>query len=160
MYCKYCGGKLEGTEKFCSYCGKPTTEEKTDAQTAQKDFCPRCGQALQPGDQTCAFCGNPVGANAAPFYTAPSQPAYSPQPSVKEKKGTPFGIAALVLAFFSPILGIVFGIIAITQGRSSENKTAIVLGIIAIVVAVIMWITNMLWIYPILKDLLGGYEFY
>lgn len=159
MYCKYCGGKLEGTEKFCSYCGKPTTEEKTDAQTAQKDFCPRCGQALQPGDQTCAFCGRPVG-DAAPFYTAPAQPAYSPQPSVKEKKGTPFGIAALIVALFSPLFGIILGIVAIVQGKPSANKTAIVLGIIAIVVAVVMWIVNILWILPILEEFLGVYDFY
>lgn len=149
MYCKYCGGQLQGAEKFCGHCGKPVAETKTDAKTAQKDFCSRCGQVIREGETVCAFCNQPVGgnANAAPFYTPPANGSAPVGPASVEKKGTGLGVAGILLALLSPLVGFILGFMAIKQGKGSSNKTAVVLGIVAIVVAAIMVVLNVIYIY-------------
>lgn len=159
MFCKYCGNQLEGNEKFCSACGKPTNEEKTDSKSAQKDFCSRCGQAIKEGDTVCSFCGKPIAAADGPtaFYSAPQPPAYQNQQTYTEKKGTVPGIVGLCLAIFFPIVGIILGIIAIVKGAQTSNKTAVILGILAIIAGIIMWILDVTVFQPLLDEYLYDY---
>lgn len=128
----------------------------------QAGFCARCGQKLTEGQTVCSFCGLPVGSGAqsAPYgtpYRTPYSydparpvppPVYPQQGAPAQKKGTALGIAALALTvaswmlfwvmpylIFAHFVALGLGIAATVQGGRSKNTTAIVLGVIAIVIA-------------------------
>jgi hypothetical protein len=127
-------------------------------------------------DEKCPFCAYPIvrsQPNAAPFYAPP--PA-------EKKKGLPFGIVSIVLAFFSPLLSILlllpdfmplivallpfalaaaFGGIATYQGSKTKNTAAIITGVIGIVLAVLCLILFIiLFIFFVYLYLAGGLEYY
>ena len=59
-----------------------------------------------------------------------------------EKKGVAYilGIISIVMAFFQPLAGIVFGIIGLVQNKKEKSKKAKKLNIIGIVLGVLMFV--------------------
>lgn len=52
-FCRYCGGKLEPDDTFCSSCGKPVVFTKPVRQS----LCPQCGGELKGTEKFCKYCG-------------------------------------------------------------------------------------------------------
>jgi len=107
-------------------------------------FCKKCGHEIENAETPCPYCGN---ANQESI----PQVIYEPRPEAPaEKKGTVLGVLSLVLAFLVPIAGVVLGIIAIVQGRKTQNTAAWVMGIIGIILAVIMIVINFISLLAII----------
>ncbi|MDE6029503.1 MAG: zinc-ribbon domain-containing protein [Clostridiales bacterium] len=128
MFCTQCGTQLDDDSKFCYKCGKPThLAEQKDQVAAKDDYDPFA--PLTPTQNA---------------YAPPQQYQQPPQqnnaPAASESN---FGLIGFILAFFFPILGIVFSLIGMTQKKNVGLATAgfiisllfIVLAIVAIVFA-------------------------
>lgn len=150
MYCQNCGGKAEGG-KFCTYCGAPLQEQKkTSFYTPQEEqkvtgFCLRCGQKLR-GEKVCPFCSAPVD---APYPSSPSnerayreyrETDYTPRKQSSAANDFVFAIVAIICAFL-PVIGSIpslgFGIAAIARGAKNKNLFAVLLGSVAVIVAIV-----------------------
>ena len=77
-------------------------------------ICKKCGNELEKGEKVCSKCGNKV-----------------------EKKGTVCGICGIIFAFLISLVGFILGIIATVKGAKTKNKTALILGIVSIVVSIV-----------------------
>mmetsp|Transcript_27684 Transcript_27684/g.36968 ORF Transcript_27684/g.36968 Transcript_27684/m.36968 type:complete len:161 (-) Transcript_27684:60-542(-) len=53
-YCIFCATRLPASARFCSECGRPTSQPP-------KPRCQGCGSELMPGARFCADCGRPSG---------------------------------------------------------------------------------------------------
>ena len=93
MFCSNCGAQQDASARFCGSCGNAMTGASAPAATAQ----------AAPA------------APAAPqgVYAAPST-GYAPAPAAS---GT--AVAALVLAFFFPVVGLILGYVAKNEIRNS-----------------------------------------
>lgn len=83
MFCKKCGHKREGNEKFYLVCGTPFPDEQekssneeapiykscTDAMpTTAIQYCKKCGHRQENGEKFCPVCGEPyLDANGKPY---------------------------------------------------------------------------------------------
>lgn len=73
MFCKKCGHKRTGNEKFCPVCGTQFSIDKGSVassaistgnakhleENAQLHFCKKCGTKQAPGQKFCPVCGEP-----------------------------------------------------------------------------------------------------
>ncbi len=118
-------------------------------------FCSKCGSQNGPEAAFCPNCGNPINSQTATVFQPPVSPpagpandgGYNNYGSSAPTSG--MAVAALVLAFFVPLVGLILGYSARNEIRRSEGAksgdglatAAIVLGwiftIIGIVVGVI-----------------------
>lgn len=96
-------------------------------------FCPNCGNKVRYKDDFCPTCG---AANKIHEYPRTPKSAYTVNHS--PRRGTGFGIAALVLGIFSvlsicfvyvsiltSVLGIVFSIISLVRSRPYASKNGL-----------------------------------
>lgn len=78
--------------------------------------CKHCGKELAEGATECPSCGKKV-----------------------KRGGTALGICAVVFSLL-PIVGFILGIITVVKSAKNKNKTALILGIVAIVLSIIIQI--------------------
>lgn len=76
----------------------------------------------------------------------PAAPAYqaAPAPAAAEP-GKGLSIAAIILAFLMPVIGLILGIVAMVQSKKAGRKNglalaAVIIGAVLIVVGIIVWI--------------------
>ena len=117
-------------------------------------YCPNCGKNV--GDERfCSYCGSPINSNN------PSESAQFADDSdtvVQGGNGNGFAIAGFVLAFFMPILGIIFSCIGMSKAKQMKGNghglalagliisiVSIVLSVILIIVYASMWHDVMTW---------------
>jgi hypothetical protein len=118
-------------------------------------FCSKCGTQIAQGAAFCPNCGTPAGTQVSGAYVAPPvQPVAEPVNYAGYNQSYPaptagLAIAALVLAFFAPLIGLILGYVArkeIIQSNGAKGgrgmaSAAIALGwiftIIGIVIAVV-----------------------
>lgn len=120
-------------------------------------FCSKCGSQIAAGASFCPSCGNPSGTQVSNVYVPPAaapaaqqfaQPNYAGN-YAPPSSGT--AVAAIVMAFIFPLIGLILGYVAKkeidssngTKGGRGMASAAIALGwiftLIGTVVAVI-WI--------------------
>lgn len=110
--------------------------------------CPQCQQTVDPGAQFCGNCGFKLPQTAPAAYQPPTQTS-----SVNTQDHSGKAIAAFVIgvlglpASLIPIVGIVFGILAIIFGSISIHSRRKTLAKIGIVFAVIVLLAStFLWV--------------
>lgn len=178
MKCGACGNDIKQGEQFCSNCGAPVTANTAQPQTqVQPAMVPDASAAPAPPPmpvvtpaQSPAAPTAPTGFGAQPAavpalqqQNVPAQPQAGYQPvqpgAVAPVAGSSDGrgkaIAALVLgvlgciAWLIPIIGLVFGVLALVFGttsfHSTKRKLAIagtVLGAITIALSIFGFVLN------------------
>ena len=62
----------------------------------------------------------------------------------KEEKGVAYilGIVSIVMAFFQPLAGIVFGIVGLVQNKKEKSRKAKKLNVIGIVIGTLLFIIS------------------
>ena len=135
MNCKFCYNEISSTDRFCSKCGAnlqtmqrnttPVTEDRIIIP--QEKICKSCGNTIPQGVVVCPACKQ--WANVAPLR-AKSVPTTNY-----------ISIAALICAFLSPILGLIFGCVGLSRSRDRLD-TGRGLSISAIIVSIIMFFVN------------------
>lgn len=93
-------------------------------------FCSKCGNQIASGAAFCLRCGNPTGTQISGAYVAPApEPAqaFSQQQFAQPKSGGEFkpvatglAVAALVVTFFVPLVGLILGYAA--RGDIDRSK--------------------------------------
>lgn len=148
MYCKNCGQQIDKEQDaaVCPNCGKETgitseseavhAEKVPEAEIKPYLYCPYCGTELVSESCFCTRCGGRVIPYSAQSRPMPSTPYYITD--AQKKPGKLYSILAMIFSFLYPFIGIVLGAFAILKGKKGENKTAIILGIVAIVISVLM----------------------
>jgi len=74
----------------------------------------------------------------------------------KEEKGVAYilGIVSIVMAFFQPLAGIIFGIIGLVQNKKEKSKKAKKLNVIGIIIGTILFIISIVvTVYLAIKGL-------
>ncbi len=76
--CPHCGVTQLREGPYCSYCGKPATEEPNAQSTEQaadapgeRIVCPACGSMQRPNVKFCTDCGQPMQAQPSPERICP-----------------------------------------------------------------------------------------
>lgn len=78
-------------------------------------FCSKCGSQLASGAAFCPNCGTPAGQVSGAYSPAPAptqEPAYTQAPAGYGTYQAPtsgLAIAALVVTFFAPLIGLILG---------------------------------------------------
>ena len=162
MICRNCGAKNPKDAIICSQCNRPVEAEQRQVYAGQPQGYGQPGQGAAPFEQP---YGQP-GQGATPFeqpYSQPGQGATPPpnfgQPyqskfhgRVQKDPAESAATASLVFGIIGLcLIGMVFGIVAIVQGRKAKSlgytggkaTAGIVLGIVAIIVWLIL-LPNML----------------
>lgn len=126
---------------YCKYCGK-------DVGTAA--WCPYCGakQTEESGAQQTNHTENQNAWGEQINFSTP----------VPRSNG--FAVAGLILAFFSPLLGLIFSIIGLTKAREyNSGKGLAIAGIVISVLSFIISIALTIAILPQLEQALlqAGY---
>lgn len=106
-------------------------------------FCEKCGSQVEPNDDFCSVCGNKLQVD-------------SNFRNVKDNSVT-MSTLALIFSFFVPFLGWLLGGISLTRAARFNNNNSRKKSIMAIAIATIMFIINLLFydqIMAILMDLL------
>lgn len=111
MFCTQCGTQLTDDSKFCYKCGAPThlAEQKDSIEQINHNG----------------------GAPAAP---AP-QPQAQPQSTADDGV---FGILGFIMAFFFPIIGMIFSIIGMSKKKNSGLALAGFIIALVLIVAVVV----------------------
>ena len=163
MFCKNCGKEIPDNATFCTYCGAQSAAPQQQVQQPQQPV------YQQPTYQQPVY--------QQPTYQQPvyQQPGYAPVP-YESPEGKSAATAALVWGILSfvlcavPILGFVFGIIAIKKANTAKRlgvkngmvTTGLVLGIIGLIAGII-W--TIYWIVAIIILIAAGsytgyYDYY
>lgn len=110
-------------------------------------YCKKCGKELQDNEAFCRYCG--ASQISQPQAAANTNASYQGGGAADGKAmgALVCGIIGLIISFFVPIVGIILGIIAMVMGNGlkSTSKYAnigFILGIVAIILSVIMWIVS------------------
>ncbi|MFX0134264.1 MAG: hypothetical protein ACFFDN_11530 [Candidatus Hodarchaeota archaeon] len=90
------------------------------------NFCDHCGKVLYDQCEICPQCGSLVDIKIV------SQQKVVPPSEVGLSKT--LGTLAIILSFI-PILGLVFGILAIYFGYKNKENTGLILGILTIIIS-------------------------
>jgi len=85
-------------------------------------LCPNCARENVPGASFCAACGAPLSASAAPPPPPPAGWAMKPQTSSMAIVSLVLGICGLFIPILAPLIGLVLGIVAVTQIGSSRGR--------------------------------------
>jgi hypothetical protein len=126
-----------------------------------RSFCTTCGTAVGQTDRFCGACGSAAGfriaapALAVPLYAGAVayQPVvyHAPDHVVPARKTNGFAVASLVLGLvwiygLGSLLALIFGLVALSQTRSSEEReggrgmaiAGVVLGIVGLVFLILV----------------------
>ena len=132
--CPYCGATMTDDTLICPNCGRPTDGNPSYAQ--------------QPYDQQ-PYAQQPYAQQPyaqQPYAQAPNQQYQPPYgqpyyPAAPESNG--LAIAALILAFVEPIIGIILGAVGLSKLHEPKNrsmcKAGLIISIVRIVLAVILF---------------------
>lgn len=90
-------------------------------------ICKKCGKEFDNSAIACPECGAPV-----------------------KPRGKTVSIWAVVMAVIIPIVGFILGIIAIVKGAKYKTKCALIMGICAIVIAIVVQIIYAVYVQPML----------
>ena len=117
---------------FCPKCGK---EIKDDSK-----FCPFCGAEIKdPHDEHETVEGSVVNHDSHPYVNDGSQ--NSTEGSAVDNSFT-FCVLGFVLAFFVPVLGLIFSAIALNKLGKSNSSRGKLLAIFGLVISIIMIIIH------------------
>ena len=114
-------------------------------------FCSNCGKTVPDNATQCPYCGAPVTAQQTGM---PAQQPGRNRSSAASKVGNGLGIAALILGALTILMNLIgyvaFGlaVAAIVQGARAKNKAPVVMGVVAIVLAIALIIVNMIFFNP------------
>lgn len=120
-------------------------------------FCPHCGKIVPDGSRFCDGCGAAiggapvVGGAPVPVETPVETPAATPAATPKQSNG--MAIAGFILAFFSPLLGWIFGGIGLSQSKT-KGGAGKKLAIAAIVIATINFILGIILSFSVLPAIM------
>ena len=126
MFCRQCGTQLSDDSKFCYKCGTPThLAEQKDQITAKDDYDPF------------APLVSPTANNPTPQQQQ-QQTQQQNTPTSATDEGI-YGLVGFILAFFMPIVGLIFSIIGMTKKKNNGLATAgFILSIVFTVIAIIV----------------------
>ena len=104
-------------------------------------FCEKCGSQVEPTDTFCSVCGNRL----------------QKDNNFRNINDTSISMStlALVFSFLIPFLGWVFGGIGLTRAARHNNKRSRTKSIIAIVIATVMVVINVLFYDQVMAILEG-----
>jgi hypothetical protein len=116
--------------------------------------CPTCGAVNQPGAAFCSQCATnllvPPGMGAPPPPPPMGGYGYGQDPSFYAPVATRtsgMAIAGFVLSFFCALLGLIFSCIGYSEcKRSNGSVTGEGLAIAGIVISILMFLINIVWI--------------
>lgn len=143
--CPQCHQPVETGAVFCGNCGTPlqSTQPVAPAQTDSVVAAVYANQAATPVAPTPTPVLNGHGV-AVPAYALPVQ---HPVKETKTVLAIVFGAVGIVGSLLIPISGLVFGVVSLVlstssrrQSKKAENTVAIVVGVIALILSVIMWV--------------------
>lgn len=133
MKCKYCGNDIPEDAKFCPMCGGAQEAGEPEGQTGAENTRSFDGGAAQAGaGQTQKPDGVYVQTSYSDQKTANgAAPAYNGM-----------AIAGFVLAFFFPVLGLIFSAIGMSQcnQRGDNGKGLAIAGLVISIVVIAIWI--------------------
>ena len=141
--CPYCGATMTDDTLICPNCGRPADGAPSQAQPtydqqpyAQQPYSQQ-PYAQQPYTQQ-PYAQQPYAQAPNQQYQPPyGQPYY---PAAPESNG--LAIAALILAFVEPIIGIILGAVGLNKLHEPKNrsmcKAGLIISIVRIVLAVIL----------------------
>ncbi|MGI6781472.1 MAG: zinc-ribbon domain-containing protein [Acholeplasmataceae bacterium] len=122
MFCHNCGVKLREGSKFCHNCGAKVLEKPVEVK-------PKVEPIVQPETPQ---------VEPQPLVQEVKVEPVQPEMPVVEKK-TNIGLVMGIISVFSPLLGILFGILAIYFSTKKEERhfeAAKILGIIGTIIGV------------------------
>ena len=141
--CKVCGKEILESAICCPICGKfaggikkdtPTTTRSSakPAPAVNSKYCKACGKSIPKSSFYCPICKKI--SDTPPCPTAP------------ETNG--MALAGFILSFFSPILGLIFGIIGLNKANQGADRrglavAAIIISIVSFVVAIIVYVASL-----------------
>jgi hypothetical protein len=155
MFCKQCGAPVGDTDMVCSQCGAMTEygeqvsrhnamPPQTPSNAINPDGTLNANYRAQTTEQTDTFFGQNT-ENAAKnggYYYAPQNATATTTQKPQEKMTNGMAIAGFILAFFEPILGLIFSIIALkkSKSRNGVGGTLAKAGIIISIPMFFVWI--------------------
>lgn len=158
-YCRYCGNKLNDDDRFCTVCGKSCDGgvETVEAKVNESPYveCKTCGARVDRGEYSCPVCGAPLSNNTKATYND-----YRPMSNEKSKMATAgmiLGIiGAVLISLLLSVLGLIFGIIGLTQVNSGKgaNKGQALAGIILGAIGIVLYILFQIFVAPVLEEYL------
>ena len=167
-YCRYCGNKLNDDDRFCTACGgkcEDNSEVKVETVNATIEEspyveCKICGARVDRGEYSCPVCGAPLSNNTKNTNTNSGYNNYRPASNEKSKMATAgmiLGIiGACLISLLLSVLGLIFGIIGLTQVNSGKgtNKGQALAGIILGAVGIVLYILFQIFVAPALEEYL------
>ena len=100
-------------------------------------FCPRCGRPVDNDAYTCPACGWYLRENPQDTYFFGDSQVRDPR--YKERNG--MAVVGFICAFFSPLLGWIFGGIGLSRAEKRNGKGE-VLSVAALIISTIMFVIN------------------
>ena len=167
-FCRYCGNKLNDDDRFCTACGgkcEDNSEVKVETVNATIEEspyveCKICGARVDRGEYSCPVCGAPLSNNTKNTNTNSGYNNYRPASNEKSKMATAgmiLGIiGACLISLLLSVLGLIFGIIGLTQVNSGKgaNKGQALAGIILGAVGIVLYILFQIFVAPALEEYL------
>ena len=126
MYCSSCGKTSEANATFCAGCGRPQSTENQQSAMGQ----PLSGGQSGWGQNQSGQGGQHHGTSEPP-------------------RGNGMAVAGFILAFFSPLLGIIFSCIGLSKSKE-RNGAGRTLAIAGIIISVINFILGMIFLPQIM----------
>lgn len=135
MFCKRCGAELVEGAVYCANCGEPVEKEEEEKVVSEQtgdghEECCHCEECEHDHEEECCHCEE---------CEAKEEP--------KLLYNT-FAIVGFVLAFFQPVLGLIFSCIGYSQSTKRPEKgtglaiAGIIISIIAILSQILVVILN------------------
>jgi len=113
-------------------------------------YCTKCGYENEDRDNFCRNCGNPINENNKSDESIlngsnPNNNMYYQNNYYQQPPTNGMAIAGIILAFFVPILGLIFGIIGLNKSNTPEYRgegkglaiAAIVISAISLIISLI-----------------------
>jgi len=141
-FCSYCGKEIAGTESYCPGCGRPLNVVPV------ANSCPGCGAILNGKPAFCPVCGMKTDNSSSNGYPHNSYGM--------EVRGESSAILAILMSFFLPGLGIMYGgnfkIGLIVLGVSVAAAILMMFSILFGLVCFVLWIYGMYEAYRLCEE--------
>lgn len=133
MFCKYCGKEVEQNATICVNCGGEVTPLAPDG-TIPANNAATPQQPIYPQQ----------GANGYPPQNGYYPPPYPPQPYYPPPKyvdpNAPANGGLIALSIIIPIVGIILGLVKMSDGEKKAGKTYLTAALITMGVYLVFWI--------------------